>query len=218
MLRDFNSHDWFTISLVLVGLGLVFLKQTNTLKFYRYFKLLYSKNYFKAKLKESHYISRFENAIFILANIILTQIIYLFITENGYIKLMFSSTALNFLIILLAVSLFFLMKYYFEKFVNFCFSSHQLLDIYLFYKHIIWSYAIFILLPALFFYVYLSDDFSYIYYVIILFSLLYYVINIFVFLYKNRSLVYRYWYYFILYLCALEIAPYYFLYNWLSVT
>lgn len=218
MLRDFNSQDWFTITFVLVGIGLMFLKQTNTAKFHRYFKLIYSKNYFQEKLKEFHYISRFENAIFILANIILTQFIYLIITESGYKNLMFSSTALNFLMIFLSLSLFFLTKYYFEKFVNYCFSRHQLLDIYLFYKHIIWSYAIFILLPALFFYVYLPVDFRYIFYLIILFSVIYYVINILIFLYRNRSLVYRYWYYFILYICALEIAPYYFLYNWLSVT
>ena len=213
MIRDVDSYDWFTISLILVGLGLVFLKLLNKPKYNKYFQLLYTKTYFKAKLKETRYISLFENIAFILANIVAAQLVYIFMMEKEAPELFFSEALLNLLSVFMIISLFFFIKYHFEKLINFCYHNHEFLNMYLFFKQVIWSYAVFLSLPFLIFFIYFPDSNINFLYVTLGVSAVYFIINIFYFLYKNRSFAIRNWYYFILYLCALEIAPYYFLYN-----
>jgi len=217
MIRVHYSYDWFTISLLIIGLVLILLKYLYPIKYNMFFKLLYSKSYFKTKNKETSYISTFENLVFIIANIIATQLIYIFLSQENYENLLFESVLLNLIIIFFVVSIFFLVKYHLEKLINFCFSNHKFLNIYLFYKQAIFSYSIFMALPLLVIIIYFSGMSEVLVYLMLSISGLYFVVNVLYFIYKNRTFALRNWYYFILYLCTLEIAPYYFLYNLIVV-
>jgi hypothetical protein len=127
--------------------------------------------------------------------------------------LFFENPLINLACIFMAISVFLFLKYHLEKLINYCYSNHNFLNIYLFYKQAIWSYAVFLALPLLTFFVYYPHSEANFLAIIITISGVYYLLNMVYFLYKNRSFAIRNWYYFILYLCALEIAPYYFLYN-----
>jgi hypothetical protein len=217
MLRDFHSYDWFTISLLLVGIGFIFLKQFNPGRYLKFFQLLYSKSYFKVKVKETRFISTFEHIAFVIANIIAAQWFYLYLIEKDYSGLIFSLPAFNITALFLLISVFYFLKYHLEKLVNYCFANHKLISFYLFYKQTIWSYAIFLSLPLLIIYVYMPGKHISLVYVTIFISTLYYLVNTLYFVYKNRSIALGNWYYIILYLCALEIAPYYILYNLIAI-
>jgi len=72
-------------------------------------------------------------------------------------------------------------------------------------------------LPLLVIIIYFSGMSEVLVYLMLSISGLYFVVNVLYFIYKNRTFALRNWYYFILYLCTLEIAPYYFLYNLIVV-
>ncbi len=217
MLRESISYDWFTLSMLLLLIGFVLVKQLYNIKYIQFAKLGFSETYFSEKLKESRYISIFEILIFILSHLVLAQFAYLLIQkENLDVGLNFNSF-LNVLIVFVIIGVFSILKYYIEKTINFSFQSSSFINYYLFYKQIIWSYSIFLGLPFLVLEVY--SPFSSINFVNVSFMImgLFFVISLLVFAYKNLSLLIRHWFYFILYLCTLEIAPYFFMYKILAV-
>lgn len=217
MLRDLSTNDWFTLSLILVGLGFILLRQINLIKYHKFLQLLYSKVYFKVKLKESHLFTGFELVAFLVANLIFAQACYAYIIKNVEENLITFSPFINIALIFALLCVFSFLKIYLEKLVNFCFADHQLLKVYVFYKQMIWSYATYLSLPILIFYMYFPESTYYILLMSFAVMAIFYSLNIIYFIYKNRKQVFGNWYYFILYLCALEIAPYYFMYKMLVI-
>ncbi|NBC58869.1 MAG: DUF4271 domain-containing protein [Bacteroidetes bacterium] len=217
MLRNVISYDWFTISMVLLLAGLVLTKQLYRVRYIQFLKLGFSETYFTIKLKEARFITNFEILIFTLSHLVLAQIIYLFtlkVSSYGYFE---DNTLLNVSIIFLILCIFSVLKYYLEKTINFVCCKSSFLDYYLFYKQIIWSYAIFLGLPFLIIEVYLPvSSINFLHLSLIVMGL-FFTLNLFVFAYKNLKLLISHWFYFILYLCTLEIAPYFFLYKIFAV-
>ncbi|RRO16816.1 DUF4271 domain-containing protein [Flavobacteriaceae bacterium 14752] len=217
MFRDTISYDWFALSIIVFLIGLVLVKQLYRNKYIQFARLGFSETYFSEKLKESKFITNFEVLIFTLSHFVLAQFAYIFVQkENLDISLNFNSY-LNVLIIFLILTLFSVLKYYFEKAINFSLCNSSFLNYYLFYKQIIWSYAFFLGLPFLIFEVY-SPFISVNFFIIGLVLIgLFFIINLLFFTYKNLSMLIKHWFYFILYLCTLEIAPYFFLYKIFAV-
>jgi hypothetical protein len=217
-LRDFISYDWFTISLGLIFISVVLLKYINTAKFNLLVKFTYSNDYFKLKDKESRYFTTFDNLIIVLAHLTAAQFVYFLIKDLEYIEIIniypfFEVVAIFFVLLLLSF-----VKHQLEKFVNKCMTNSNFLSYYQFYKQIIWSYAILLGLPFLIFVIYNpAGSLSVVYFSFVI-MLIFYGFKTLILIYKNRSLLIRNWYYFILYLCALEIAPYFFLYKILGVS
>jgi len=217
MLRDFVSFDWFTLSMLLLLVGLVIIKQLYSSKYFQYSKIGFSDTYFTNKLKETRFITNFEVTIFTLSHVVFAQLAFLIVKKEQIdVGLEFNSLVSLMVIFLISV-MFSVIKYYFEKAVNFSFCKSSFLNYYLFHKQIIWSYAIFLGLPFLILEVY--SPFKSINFLIIGVVLmgLFFIFNLLIFSYKNLSLLIRYWFYFILYLCTLEIAPYFFLYKIFAV-
>lgn len=217
MLRESVSYDWFTLSFVLLLIGFVLIKQLYSIKYIQFVKLVFSETYFSDKLKELRYVTNFEILIFILSHLVLAQFVYLYIQKEGIDIGLNLNSFLNVLIVFIILGLFSTVKYYFEKFVNFSFCNSSFLNYYLFYKLTVWSYAIFLGLPFLILEVYAPFSSINFMNVSLVIMGLFFVISLLVFAYKNLSLIMRHWFYFILYLCTLEIAPYFFMYKIFAV-
>lgn len=217
MLRNYESYDWFTLSLVLLLLGVILLKQYNVVKFFQFIKLGYSDVYWTSKLKENRFVSTFEIILFTLPHLIIAQIIYLFADYLNMDVLFNFYPLFEVLILFFILSLFSIIKYYFEKLVNKSLNNSYFLNFYIFYKQIIWTYAVFLGLPFLILSVYLPYKSSDIFFVSLLVIVLFYSFKLISLCYKSRSALTSHWYYFILYLCTLEIAPYFFLYKIFAV-
>lgn len=217
MLRNLESYDWFTLSLILLLIGIILLKKYNVVKFLQFIKVGYSDIYWINKRKKGRYFSTFEVIIFLLPHLIISQILYLSI-DNFNFKLLYEIYPLfNVLILFCFLCLFSFAKYYFEKLINICLGHIPALNFYLFYKQMVWAYAVLLGLPFLIISVYLPyKNFN-----IIPLSLYimagFYTFKIIGLAYKNRKKFTSHWYYIILYLCTLEIAPYFFLYKIFAV-
>ncbi len=217
-LREFSSYDWFTISLVLVVIGFVLLKYINTSKYKLLKKLAYSNDYLSLKNKESRFFTAFEHLVIILAHLIAAQFVYFILKDIGYVSNFNIYPFFQVLIIFSIILLLSFLKFQLEKLVNKCMTDSYILTYYQFYKQIIWSYSIFLGIPFLIFIIYNPSGSLTILHISFGFMAGFYLLKMLFLVYKNRSLLIRNWYYFILYLCALEIAPYFFLYKILGVS
>ncbi len=213
MLRNFDSYDWFTLSLILLCFGFLLLRQYNVVKYLQFIKIGYSDAFWTNKLKESRFVTTFEVILFTLPHLAIAQIIYLFSYDSSAFQSIELYPFLEVLILFLVLCLFSVIKYYVEKFINNALNKSSFLDFYIYYKQIIWTYAIFWGLPFLILSIYLPLKNINFLSISLLIMALFYIFKLTTFIYKNRSIMMSNWYYFILYLCTLEIAPYFFIYK-----
>jgi len=217
MYRDFISSDWFTISIVLVLMGFVFMKQFYENKFAQFVKLGFSDIYWTDKQKSRDFITGFEIIVFLLSHLVAAQLAYLILQNEGLLN---SIDVYPFAIVSVLFIIFFLfssLKYYFEKLVFTILNNSNFLHYYLFYKQVLWSYSLFLSIPFLILEVYSPyEEINFLSISLVVMGL-YYVINLLVLGVKYRSIFIGNWFYFILYICTLEIAPYFFIYKILAV-
>jgi hypothetical protein len=216
-LRQFTSFDWFTICLIVIFLGIVVLKSNNVIKFALFAKLAYSDDYFKLKDKELRFFSAFEMIAIVIAHLIITQFIYFLVKDLKLVSDLNLSSLTQVFFLFLIISFISFLKYQIENLVNKCITDSKILRHYQVYKQIIWSYSIYLGLPFLIMAAYYPSDNSTFLFLGLAITVAYYILKILIIIYKNRRLLIGNWYYFILYLCALEIAPYFFLYKIIGV-
>ena len=213
MHRNFTSLDWFTLSVVIFLIGLFILKQINTIRFAKFFKLGYTDVFFQNKQNDLKFISSFEVVLFIIVHLIISQFLFLKTDIKSHFSVLIEDDYLKFLLLFFTLTLFTLLKYKLENYVNILMDSSSFLSFYIFYKQIIWSYALILGLPFIIIGAYFPfKSFNYLEVSFVIMGT-YYVIKMLLFLYKKRNIIMSHWYYFILYFCTLEIAPYYFIYK-----
>ena len=217
MLRNYESYDWFTLSLVLLFFGVILLKQYNVVKYFQFIKIGYSDEFWNSKLKESRLVSTFEIILFTLPHMIIAQIIYLFSDQLNMDVLLNFYPFFEVLILFFILSLFSFIKYHLERLINKSLNNSQFLNFYIHYKQVVWTYAVFLGLPFLILSIYLPYKKTEILILSLLIMGHFYMIKLIILGYKNRTELTTHWYYFILYLCTLEIAPYFFLYKIFAV-
>jgi len=217
MPREFISNDWFTVSLIILGFGLLLLKQSNSVKYLQFAKLPFSSEYLRGKTKESRLFTGFEIILFTLPHLILAQLLFYYFHNMHIIRVLGFSSLLLVFILFVALCLFSFLKYQVEKFINKCMTNSSFINFYLFFKQVIFSYTTFLSLPFLIISVYSSSNDTYFYLISSIVIGLFFILRILLFFYQNRSVLIGSWYYFILYLCTLEIAPYFFLYKIFAV-
>ena len=217
MLRNFETYDWFTLSLVLLCGSLILLKQVNAVKYFEFARLGLSDKYWINKNKEPNFVSTFEFFLFTLSNLVVAQFLYVLKDKIDFSLPLSLHPLLEILIIFVVISAFSFLKYHIEKLINKSIGDSSFLNFYIFYKQMIWTYAVFLGLPFLILSVYLPFKNIDVFMVSLFVIGGFYAIQQVIFAYKNRSFLIRNWFYFILYLCTLEIAPYFFLYKIFAV-
>ena len=209
--RHVVSLDWITLSLIGALLLLAIVKTAYPQRFEDFLSLLSSNKFMMFRGKKNKAFHPFNILLFLVQLISISLLLYLFF------NFFWEETALDplfvFIRIATAYGSFVMLKFGLEKIIANVFGLDDYIDSYLYQKI---SYRNFIglilLIPCLIFiYTYSPTAFA-------LYTLLAIVvfINFFSLLLiyrKNQNLFTGNWFYFILYLCALEIAPYIILYK-----
>ena len=205
--RTIESLDWITFILVGCVILVTVLRVVYPKRFDDFIKLPISNNYFLTKGKFEELKHPFSVLFFLIQVLTLSLFIFLFFLVKGGLS------ATIFIKITLASFTFILMKTCIEKLIGSIFDIETIINNYIFTKL---SYRNFIslFLIVLNFIFYFSVEPTML--LLFIFSGLIVVLNLFILFinYKNyRSLIFSNFFYFLLYICALEISPYLILYK-----
>ena len=211
--RIIGASDWATIIFVLMFVIIAIVKSVFESRFNDFMKLIVSDKYIKMYRDSTYLMSGFTIFLFVVQLVSLAFFIQLVLHHF----LQTSKTdGILFIQIFTFLSVFVLSKFLIEKIIATSFNIEEFTDQYNLQKVNYRTYVGVLLLPIdaiLFYNTNLSDFLIYfLIVVILLLNLLTYVISL-----KNyQNLLIGKLFYFILYLCALEIAPYYFIYYWFT--
>jgi hypothetical protein len=205
------SNDLLTLVILLVLLLLVMAKQLYPYRFQDFLALFSSGKFMVIKSREHKALFGF-NVLMLIIHL-LSISVFIFVLYREFVDPQIRETGVLFLRIFTGYSFLILLKITIEKIIGNVFDLDEILDNYLFQKH---TYRNFITLGVLVFSVFLAytPHFPlwtfYLIFGCLLFATL---ISFSRIISKNMGLVTQHLFYFILYLCALEIAPYIILYQ-----
>lgn len=212
--RNPLSVDWATILFVLTFAAIVITRSTFPNRFGEFLRLATSNKYLSTYRDTNNMKSGFTVSLFFVQMVSLSLFVHYIISLLGYADLdSFRSYGR-----ILSVLLFFvLVKYFLEKIIAVCFKMEDFAEQYNLVKVTYRSFFGLVLFPvvAVLFYNKFQSDY-FLWGVLTLFlltnGLLYLV------LLKNyQKLLKPFLFYFILYLCTFEIAPYVILYHWFVI-
>lgn len=207
--RIIENKDWATV-LFIVSFGLIVL--TRNLfenRFHDFIRLIISDKYLKIYKESSHLMSGFTIFLFATNLISLTFFIQIIFHHLGYGA---KTDWVLFVQLFTFLTVFILSKFLVEKIIATTFGIEEIIEEFNLQKVSFRTYLGLLLLPVtiiLFYNDFVSNSLIYILIVILL------IINLLTYLFSLKiyqNLIISHLFYFILYLCALEIAPYYFLY------
>ena len=207
--RIIESKDWAFMMFLLALLLVVFIKSTFEKRFFDFSRIIVSDKYHRIYKDSSNILSLFTIFIFIVNIISLAFFIQLVAVYYG---LAIPSDWLLFIRISTLLTVFILVKYLIEKIVATIFGIEEIMDEYNLTKVNYRTYVGLLLLP-LTVVMYYNSGLSHA--LIVPLSVLLIGINLFTYaitFVRYQNFVLSKLFYFILYLCAFEIAPYYFVY------
>ena len=210
MLREIISNDWFTILIVLSTSILAVAKFAFSNRFNDFLWVVGNSKYLKIYARDQKFIDKFDSLLF--ANLIISLSIFLFLC---YVILIEPTTfnILLFLKIVLGIGALILIKVMLERLIGSLFEIDALIDSYIFQKTNYKNYIGLVLLPINTILIFALQPSSLIIYVILGLLLIISLIGFITSFKAHQKLIINNIFYFILYLCALEIAPYIILYK-----
>ncbi len=210
MLREIISNEWYTILIVLnIGI-LAFARATFFNRFNDFLWVIGNSKYLKVYSRDQKFIDQFDGFLFL--NLIISLSLFYFIWHNTF----FDSIAFDLILffkLFVGIGSLILIKVLIERLIGSLFEIDTLIDSYVFQKTNYKNYIGLILLPINILLIFAIEPSKTILYVVI--ALMFFINLIgFVTSFKmHQKLILNNLFYFILYLCALEIAPYIILYG-----
>lgn len=209
MLREVLSNDLFTIAIV-VGLALVTIsKAMYPKRFNDFVAVLGNSKYLKIYARDQKFLDLFDALLF--SNYCIMLSVFGVIAFN----IIFNPIVITLPFILklvLAIALLIIMKILVERLLGSVFEIEFLTDNYLFQKITYKNFIGLTLIPINFFIIYTVPVSRSLVYTLIVILILIFSIGIITTIKTHLNLIKQNLFYFILYLCALEIAPYIILY------
>ncbi|CAC9973377.1 DUF4271 domain-containing protein [Flavobacterium panici] len=211
--RIIENKDWATALFVLTFAVVAMTKSAYETRFSEFSKLIFSDKYAKIYRDNSHMKSIFTVGLFFVQ--VISFAFFILLTMNIYDK---ASKTDYILFIQIATFLlyFILAKYLIEKIVAAAFNIDDFVELFNLQKVTYRTYIGVLILPinAILFY---YDNISTIVPLVTIgISLCISLYSYFISIKTYQNVIIGKLFYFILYLCALEIAPYYFLYYWIT--
>ncbi|MCF6306738.1 MAG: DUF4271 domain-containing protein [Flavobacteriaceae bacterium] len=205
--RTIYSLDWVILLLVGSIAIIAILKSLYPNRFDDFIKLPFSSNYFLLKGKSEEIKHPFSWVLFGVQIISISLFLNLFFIEENL------GDSKVFLQIFLGISSFVIIKYSIEKIIGIVFSIENITNQYAYQKLTYRNYlALFLLIANFIFYFSVQANKQ----VLLVFAGILILINCVVLYYsfkKYRNLLFSNFFYFLLYLCTLEISPYVLLYK-----
>jgi hypothetical protein len=211
--RITENKDWATFLFLLSFIIIAFSKSVSENRFNDFINLIFSDKYIKVYRDSSHLKSGFTISLFLVQVISLAFFIQLSLHIFGYAS---KTDWILYIQITTFLIFFILSKFLIEKIIATSFNIEEFVEQFNLQKVTYRTYIGLFLLPidiVLFYY----DNFSRSIPVIMIGVVL--VINVltyFISIKNYQNLIFSKLFYFILYLCAFEIAPYYFIYYWFT--
>ncbi|HLV15369.1 MAG TPA: DUF4271 domain-containing protein [Xanthomarina sp.] len=210
MLRPDFSYDFFTI---LIIVGLVFVAMAKLLfekRFNQFVAILINSSYLKIYSKDQRFIDLFDSLLFL--NLLFSSVIFSFISYSVLFEPLEISTSFI-LKLSFGIGAFILIKVLLERLLGSLFSIDNLIDRYLFQKTSYKNFLGLLLIPVNVILLYGISPNKTIILSIITLLLLVNIIGLLDSYKSNLNLIKGDFFYFILYLCTLEIGPYVILYK-----
>lgn len=210
MLRDIISNELYTILLVAGLLIVAIAKLTAPKRFDDFISVLGNSKYLKIYSREQKFLDKFDALLF--GNLILSLSVFSFIAYQ-YITDGWSLSIGTMFKLAFSIGVFILIKVLIERLIGSLFEIDKLIDQYLFQKISYKNYLGILLLPINALLLFSFKPSLPIIYLIIILLLIVNIIGLITSFKTHQSLIKRNYFYFILYLCTLEIAPYIILYK-----
>lgn len=209
-MRNFITYEWFTVLTVLGLLFIVAAKYVNTFRFNDFLSVVGNSKYLKIYSKDQKFIDLFDGFLFL--NLAFSASIFIFFSYSTFVSPL-DFELVPFLKLLLAVSTIIIIKTLLERLIGSLFEIDSLIDSYLFQKTTFKNYSGLVFLVANLFLLYTNTYANII--IIVAFSLIFFInlIGFATSFKNNQKTINLNFFYFLLYLCALEIAPYVLLYK-----
>ena len=209
-MRNFITYEWFTIATIIGLFAIVAAKFINTLRFNDFLYVVGNSKYLKIYSKDQKFVDLFDSLLFI--NLTLSLSIFVCFAYSTFVT-PFEFELAPFLKIIVAVAAVVIIKTLVERLIGSLFEIDNLIDDYLFEKTTFVNYSGLVFLASNLFLLYTNISSK----IIIISTLvIVFIINLIGFLtsFKNyQKLINPNFFYFLLYLCALEIGPYVLLYK-----
>lgn len=201
LVRHTYSSDWISFIYLAILILIVSAKYINTNEFYLFFKFDFLRSYFAEKKRLKQQIIWFDLILFIITTSVMSlSLMQSKVLETDYDLTSFTRIGLFFSILILSKSVL-------EILVGLMIKKSYLITDYVLFKIASLGYASLLILPLSAVLTYnksLTNELSFV--IFVLFSLVN-IVFIGNYLYSQRKHLLQDWYYFILYICSLEIAP-----------
>jgi hypothetical protein len=211
--RIMETRDWATILFVVALLLIAVTKSVFENRFSEYVRLIVSDKYIKVYRDSSHLMSGFNIALFIVQLISLAFFIQLMLSYFGHAS---KTDGILFIQIFTFLIVYILSKFLIEKIIATSFNIEEFQEQYNLQKVSYRTYIGLLILPIDIILFYNDNPSKTIIFVFIAIVLATNLLTYLVSLKNYQNLLFGKMFYFILYLCALEIAPYYFMYYWFT--
>ena len=209
--RYITSNDLLTIIILLVLLLLSLAKTLFQNRFEDFISLAASGKYLVIKSKEYKLLFGF-NVLMLTVHILCVSL-FIFLTFRLLTSQTLEGPGNLLLRIITAYSFIVLLKITVEKIIANVFDIDDTIDSYIFQKQTYLNFISLIVFGLSLFIVYSDIPSLPLFYLIIAVIITALSYTLYAIVKKNLRIISRYWFYFILYLCALEIAPYVVLYK-----
>jgi hypothetical protein len=211
--RIVESKDWATLLFVLC-LGIVTVnKSISWVRFSEFIRLAVSSKYNKIYRDSGNLLDGFTVSMFVLQLISFSFFILLVIQQ---FEAQEKDPLILYIQVFTLLSVFVLSKYLIEKIIATAFKIEEFTEHFNLLKVNYRTYLSLLLLPINIILFYNPIESSLFFWVLISLLFAINVITYVIALKLYQNLLMRKIFYFILYLCTLEIAPYYFIYNWFT--
>ena len=211
--RIIENKDWATILFIICVAIIAINKTISSVRFNEFVRLAYSDKYTKIYRDSSNLMSGFTISMFVLQLISFSFFTLLVLNQFHRAE---KTDLIVYIQIFTFLSVFILSKFLIEKIIATAFKIEEFNEQFNLLKVNYRTYLSLLLLPItiILFYNPIASPTFFRVLIVLLFTLN--VVTYIVALKLYQNLLLRKIFYFILYLCTLEIAPYYFIYNWFT--
>lgn len=211
--RITDSKDWATVLFVLSFAIIAVTKSVFENRFGDFANLIFSNKYNKVYRDSSHLKSSFTVALFFVQVISLAFFIQISLSYFGFGS---KTDWILYIQIFTFLVFFILSKYLIEKIIATSFNIEEFMEQFNLQKVTYRTYIGLIILPINIILFYSESVSRNILLAIISITLIITIITYLISIKNYQNIIFGKLFYFILYLCALEIAPYYFMYYWFT--
>ncbi len=211
--RIIENKDWATLLFLLCFVIIAIVKSLFEVQFNEFLKLPFSKKYNSTYKDSSNLYIGFTISLFFVQIIAFSFLIQVILSYYEYTQ---KTNWITFIQIFTTLTIFVLIKFYIEKIIANVFNIEEFLDVFNLKKVTYRTYIGLIILPIVIILYYnsmLNVNIIKFFLVTIVVTMVYFYITSILY---YQKLILGKIFYFILYLCTLEIGPYYILYHWLT--